>query len=331
MPVEHVSRRRAIAILAATAGALAATQTGYSEIAIDYEWSGLSMGADARILFCGLDSRTARALTAMAVAEIDRLESALSLYREDSEICHLNRAQILRSPSGDLRRALALALAIADSTAGLFDPTVQPLWEAHVDWFAVAPEAGLPPQSIIEAARAVVDWKKIVLAGDRIELGPRQRITLNGLGQGYVTDRVADLLRARGLQHVLVDLGEQRALGPRRDGAPWLIARTGDKPFKLVSGALATSAGAGCILGAAGAAHHLFDPRTGRSAAHWRKLTVHHRSAAVADALSTACYAASADEIAPLLARIPGVAIVAVDGNGCERRWSFDEAEGIRI
>jgi thiamine biosynthesis lipoprotein len=36
-----------------------------------------------------------------------------------------------------------------------------------------------------------------------------------------VTDRVADLLRGRGLDHVLVDLGEQRALGPRAAGAPW--------------------------------------------------------------------------------------------------------------
>ena len=331
MSLEPVSRRRAIAILAATAAGFAAAEADHARMPIDYEWRGLSMGSYARILFCGIDSGTARALTAMAVAEIDRLEGALSLFRSDSEIRRLNRARILHAPSGDMRRALALALAVADATDGLFDPTVQALWEAHVNWFAAAPAAGLPPQSFLEAARAAVDWKHIALAGDSIELGPRQRITLNGLGQGYVTDRVADLLRQRGLQHVLVDLGEQRALGPARGGAPWVIARTGKKPFKLTSGALATSEGAGCILGAAGAAHHLFDPRTGRSAAHWRTVTVHHSSAAVADALSTAFYAASAAEIPRLLCRIPGAAISAIDCDGRERRWNFDQVDGVSI
>ena len=81
------------------------------------------------------------------------------------------------------------------------------------------------------AARATVDWRRIVLAADAIRLGHGQRITLNGLAQGYVTDRIADLLRARGFAHVLVDLGEQRALGPRRPGVPWLIAREGADPI----------------------------------------------------------------------------------------------------
>jgi thiamine biosynthesis lipoprotein len=326
---EHPTRRRAIAILAATAAGVAVAETGETRLAVDYEWRGLSMGADARILFCGINRTTARALSGMAVDEIERLEGALSLYRADSEISQLNRTKRLQSPSGDMRRALALALAIAQASEGLFDPTVQALWEAHVDWFAAAPQAGLPPESQIAAARLAVDWRRIRLAADRIELGAGQRITLNGLAQGYVTDRVAGLLRARGLQHVLVDLGEQRALGPRDDGTPWLIACEGRASLKLSEGALATSEGSGCVLGASGAAHHLFDPRTGRSAPHWRRITVFHASAAVADALSTALYAASAGEIAAVLSRIPGAAVLALDTAGGERRWSFDKASGV--
>jgi thiamine biosynthesis lipoprotein len=289
------------------------------------------MGTDARILFCGIDRASANALAAMAVAEIERLERALSLYRSDSEICRLNEVQALNLPSGDMRRALALAIAVARVTDGLFDPTVQALWEAYVDWFAKAPTAGLPPESVIAAARSLVDWRRIALAADLIGLGERQRITLNGLAQGYVTDRIADLLRARGLEHVLVDLGEQRALGPRSGGAPWLIACDDTRSFKLVQGALATSEGAGCILGAAGAAHHLFDPRSGRSAAHWRRITVHHPSAAVADALSTAFYVASPAEIERMLPRLPGVAILALDRQAHEQRWNFDSVSGVSI
>ena len=69
----------------------------------------------------------------------------------------------------------------------------------------------------------------------------------------------------------------------------------------------------------------------GRSAEHWRKITVHHRSAASADALSTAIYAASATEIVTLLERFTGAAVWAVDHEGQERYWSSGAVPGIQI
>ena len=227
-----------------------------------------------------------------------------------------------------MRRALALALDIAGRSGGLFDPTVQALWEAHVDWFAAAPDADLPPDGIIAKTPAAVDWRRILLEPDTIRTGADQRLTLNGLGQGYVTDRVADLLYSQGLRHVLVDLGEQRAVGPRQGGAPWLVARANAAPFALTGGALATSEGSGCVLGASGAAHHIFDPRNGRSASHWKKITVHHRSAAVADALSTALYVASSDEIEALVSRFAETVIWATDHDGRELRWISPPPDG---
>jgi thiamine biosynthesis lipoprotein len=320
------TRRRVITIVAAAA--LSAVTGPARPREADYTWNGTALGADATILFNGIDRQTARNSIAAVAAEIDRLEDALSLFRENSQLRRLNRDKVLHSPGSDMRRALALALDIADRSGGLFDPTVQALWEAHVDWFAVAPDAGLPPDGMIDKARAAVDWRRIRLEPERIHTGADQRLTLNGLGQGYVTDRIANLLYSRGLRHVLVDLGEQRAIGARRGGAPWLIARTDAAPFALTSGALATSEGSGCVLGASGAAHHLFDPRNGRSAAHWKKITVHHRSAAVADALSTALYVASSDEIEALLPQFAGIAIWAADHDGRERRWISPPVEG---
>lgn len=313
------TRRRVITIFAAAA---ASTVTGPARPQeAGHEWRGVAMGADAAILFSGIESEIARGAVADAVAEIDRLENALSLFRDNSELRRLNRDKVLHSPSGDMRRALTLALDIAGRSRGLFDPSVQALWEAHVDWFSAAPDARLPPEEIIARARAAVDWRRIRIGAASIRTGEDQRLTLNGLGQGYVTDRVADLLHSRGLRHIFVDLGEQRAIGPRRNGAPWLVARADAAPFALTGGALATSEGSGCVLGASGTAHHLFDPRSGRSAAHWKRITVHHRSAAVADALSTALYAASAGEIETLLPHFAGTVIWATDHEHRERRW----------
>ncbi|GMO22472.1 FAD:protein FMN transferase [Bradyrhizobium sp. TM233] len=324
---DHPTRRRAITILASAAAVAIAGPARPARA--DFEWRGTAMGADARILFSDIEPGSARGIAALVEAEIDRLENALSLFQSGSELRRLNRDGALVEPGGDLRRAVALALEIADLTNGLFDPTVQALWEAHVDWFADKGRTGLPPEAVIAEARRAVDWRSVRIGPNSIHLGDNQRLTLNGLGQGYVTDRVAEMLAAKGFTNILVDLGEQRAAGTRRDGSPWLIARSGADPLRLANGALATSEGSGCVLGADGAAHHLFDPRSGRSAAHWRTITVHHRSAAVADALSTALSIASANEIQELLPRLSGTAIWATDLAGRRSYRSADPRDGI--
>lgn len=328
MSAERPTRRRAVAILAAAACApLAAIRTAHADTL--FQWRGIAMGADASIMFSGVAVERAQSAAQAVTAEIARLESVLSLFRAESEISRLNRDGTLAHPSADMRAAVQLSRRIAAATGGLFDPTVQSLWEAHVDWFSTGERAGLPPDRIIRAARQRVGWDGIVAAPDRISLRPGQRMTLNGLGQGYVTDRVAGLLRARGFAHVLVDLGEQCALGERADGAPWMIARADMEPIELKDGALATSEAAGCMFGADGAAHHLFDPRTGRSAARWRRITVHHRSAAVADALSTALYAASPYEAARIVAGFPGAMVWATAPDGREFTWSAPPIQGV--
>ncbi|MCC6888731.1 MAG: FAD:protein FMN transferase [Hyphomicrobiales bacterium] len=317
---DRLSRRRAIVVLAATAASLPLALRPQAVPA--YEWRGAAMGGDARILLHGTNAAEARAALESAVAEIERLEGILSLFRSDSEIRRLNRDGVLAHPSGDMRRAMILARELSEATDGLFDPTVQALWEAYIDWFSAEPRPGLPPDPMLANARAAVDWQRLSVAADVIRLGPGQRVTLNGLGQGYVTDRVADLLHARGFTHVLLDLGEPRALGPQADGAPWRIGLPDAPPIALSAGALATSEGSGCILGAAGAAHHLFDPRSGRSADRWRRVSVHHPRAAVADGLSTALYAATVDEIERLLQRFTDATVWATDRDGIRRQWA---------
>jgi thiamine biosynthesis lipoprotein len=319
MDIDRITRRRALTVFAATAAGLVAG--GSRPATADYEWRGYAMGTDARIIFSGASRQAARSAAELAAVEIERLERALSLFRSDSDIVRLNRDGVLLAPTGDMFRAVRLAVDVADATEGLFDPTVQTLWEAYVDWFSTARGQDIPPQHLVAKALQAVDWRQIKLTDDSIVIGKGQRITLNGLGQGYVTDRIANLLRDRGFSNVLVDLGEQRALGPKRDGSPWLMGHRGQPGIELSNGALATSEGVGCILGANGAVHHLFDPRTGRSSHRWQSITVHHHSAAVADALSTAVYCASGDEIKNLVRKFDGLIVWAIDHSGRESRW----------
>ena len=90
MSARRLNRRRVLSILAAAAGS-ALVGGSVARRGADFAWRGIAMGADAQILFSGVEAEAARATIAMAVAEIERLEHALSLFREDSEICRLNR------------------------------------------------------------------------------------------------------------------------------------------------------------------------------------------------------------------------------------------------
>ena len=63
---EKPTRRRAITILAAAAaGALVG---GPARSSTDYKWTGVAMGADATILFKGIDRETARAAIELVAA-----------------------------------------------------------------------------------------------------------------------------------------------------------------------------------------------------------------------------------------------------------------------
>ena len=77
----------------------------------------------------------------------------------------------------------------------------------------------------LEAALAKVGFQHCCLRPRTASLshGAAWALTLNGIAQGYVTDRVVALLRAGGIERSLVDMGESRALGTHPDGRPWQV------------------------------------------------------------------------------------------------------------
>ena len=120
-------------------------------------------------------------------------------------------------------------------------------------------------------------------------------VTLNGIAQCYITDKVAQSLRDAGMDSVLLELGEARAIGARPGGAPWRIALADPMDpleiggrLALSDAAVATSGGYGTPFDAAGRHNHLIEPRSGRSAPARRSVSVVAPTATIADAASTA-------------------------------------------
>ena len=293
----NFSRRRFLSISAGIA-ALAASPLA----AAPRVWEGIALGARARIV---IDHPEAEAITAEAAAEIARLEAVFSLTRADSALRRLNTAGALEDPPFELLECLALAGSVHAATEGLFDPTVQPLWALYAERFSAG---AAPGNAELAATLQTVDWTKVAYDSRRVTLAPGQALTLNGIAQGFIADKVAALLRARGLTDILIDTGEFRALGPQPNGTPWPITLAAGGQVGLAGRALASSAALGTTFDTAGRVGHILHPGTGRPApAFWKLVTVTAPEAGLADALSTAaCLMPTAEAIHAAVARFPG-------------------------
>ena len=300
----RVTRRRALTLIGAAAGLpLVAGRASRADPPV-FEWRGQALGAEARLLLAHPDAAEARRAAARCVAEIARLERVFSLFNPASELSRLNRDGRLPAPSHDLRLLLAESQRFGALSAGAFDVTVQPLWRLTAAHFArPGHDPDGPPEKQIAAARALVDYRNVDLAQGRIAfVRPGMAITLNGIAQGYITDRAADLLHESGFDNVLIQLGETRALGRPAPDRPWRVAlpdpwdgSADQGSFDLVNQAVAASSSAAARFDAAGRHHHLFDPATGASAAGTLAVTVSAERATTADALSTTLAVAPPD------------------------------------
>ncbi|HUV32268.1 MAG TPA: FAD:protein FMN transferase, partial [Devosiaceae bacterium] len=318
-----MNRRRVLKIAAVAAAvpagvfALRALQPGPRF----FTWTGVALGGEASLTLWHADAGFAERTMARMLAEVTRLEGVFSLFRSDSEISRLNAGGALSGPSPDLVAVLDSAAEISAASGGAFDVTVQPLWRLYQDHFRRpgADPAG-PPAGDIAAAVAAIDFTAVQTSARAVRLGrPGASVTLNGIAQGYITDRIADLLRNEGFDHVVVELGETRVLGTRPDGRPWQIGirdGTGSAPnaLALTDRALAVSAGYGTVFETSGQSHHIFDPGTGRSPDGAITVAVAADRATIADGLSTAIVVAGETRAPALLAAYSGAQATIVRG-----------------
>ena len=299
MTTERLTRRRALGLLAAAAGlplVLRATRATAEVVT----WHGRALGAPATLILHHPHRPTAERLVAACVAELDRLEAILSLYRPASALCELNRTGALAAPPPALVSILADCRSFHAATAGAFDPTVQPLWRLYATHFQSGGDPAGPAPDAIAAARASVGLDAVHASADRVVLArPGMALTLNGIAQGWITDRLVDLLRGAGVTSTLVDMGEIRALGTWRVGV-----EGSDTVLALTDRAVATSAPQGFAFDPARRFTHLIDPRTGATPARCARVTVTASTAAAADALSTGF---------ALMTEIPAIPGVTVD------------------
>lgn len=287
-----INRRRFISIAAAaTAGAAFA----HTESAL--RWRGVAMGADVSIDLGHAPAKDAHAALTAAIDTIRRMERLFSIYDPQSDLSRLNSdGRILAGP--EFLRLMKLCGQAHILTGGLFDPTVQPLFVAKM-------QAREPT----EAERACVGWNEVDCTGGEIAFSkPGMAMTLNGIAQGFATDRVTEVLASHGFSHAVVNIGEYR-VGDRIAA----IGLSGSKDEILAVEDIRQAAIATSVPGAfrlSDRSFHILNPKQPESLPAWASASVVAETAAMADALSTALVLANGTTLARKLVNGPVRAIL---------------------
>nr|WP_297350897.1 FAD:protein FMN transferase [uncultured Caldimonas sp.] len=282
------------------------------------------MGTPVRVeLWCGDKAAAEEAMEAV-MAEMHRIDRAMSPYKRDSELSCINR-EAGREPvavSDEMFELLCKAQRYSELSDGAFDITY-----ASVGHLYDYRNACGPTDDALARARQAIGWRDLHLdtAHRTVSFGREgMRIDLGGFAKGHAVDNCIALLKARGIRHAMVSAGgDSHVMGDRR-GRPWTIAIRDPRranevvavlPLEDVS--ISTSGDYERYFERDGVRfHHLIDPRTGRSPSGVRSVTILAGDGLTSEGLSKCVFVLGVEEGMRLIESHPGVDAVVVDAGG---------------
>ena len=249
-----------------------------------------------------------------AFAMLDSIESQMSIYRDDSELSRLNRSAADKTVAIDQRLfdVIQLAEEIYSLTDGAFDVTAAPLSRL---WGFSRRAGRVPSEQEIEETLPSVGMHHIKLDPSTSTVQftePKISIDLGGIGKGFAIDLASQLLISHGIHDFVFQGGQSSvaAFGQSIESEPsstqgWKVGlshpTTPDcrlAEFDLVNQVLGTSGTQRQGFFYKGKRYgHIIDPRSGVPTDHCLSSTVICRQAAAADALATAFFVMTLDEI----------------------------------
>lgn len=307
--MSNITRRKFLNITAISLALPFCSNSLFANTQEKISWEGFALGADSSMTLFHKDKYFAKESLNICINEIKRLENIFSLYDNTSSISKLNKEGYLLNPPNELVEVLNFANTISENTNGAFDVTVQPLWLIHANYSKHKNINILNDE--IQKVKNLISYKKLEINKNKIYFKKENmQITLNGIAQGYITDKITQILKQRGFTNVLVDLGEFNSIGGYDENRDWNIATpylNDIKYLKLNNNAIASSGGYGTRFDEKH--HHLFDVNTGTSANYVNSVTIKASNAMLADALSTAVFVMSEKQREKIRSIYPNIEI----------------------
>jgi thiamine biosynthesis lipoprotein len=264
-----------------------------------------------------------RALDAV-IAEMHRIDTLMSVYKDDSQVSRVNRdaaaAPVKVDP--ELAALVARALEFSEMSDGAFDITY-----ASVGYLYDYRAHKHPTDAQIQAALPGINWRHVIVdrAASTIRFSQKGvRIDLGGIAKGYAVDTSIAILQKLGITHATVTAGGDSRIIGDREGRPWIVGiRHPDDKNRVIAripledAAISTSGDYERYFDENGVRyHHIIDPKTGRSPHGIRSVTVIAPTSTFAEGLTKSVFIMGPERGLALVESKPDCDAVVVTAEG---------------
>lgn len=253
--------------------------------------------------------------------ELKRLERIFDRGSAESDVYAVNNGGT--EVCADTESVIKTALEVSRETDGAFDITVSPIMDM---WGFYGGNYKVPDDEALKKALGSVGYRNVFVENGTVSVINNAKIDLGGIGKGYASDRICEILRERGVSSAMINLGGNvYALGEKPDGGKWRVGianpyNSGESYLTLdVSDTAVVTSGSYQRYFESGGEryHHIIDPHTGMPADNGVKsVTIVCKSGARADALSTALFVMGREKAVEFLENNPEIGAVIITEDG---------------
>jgi thiamine biosynthesis lipoprotein len=263
----------------------------------------------------------------LAVAEVKRIENLISDWIPTTQISEINRNAGKKAVKVD-REVFDLverSIKISQITSGAFDISY-----ASMDkiWKFDGSMKEMPTAEAIKKSVAKIGYKNIILDPKEQTIFLKDegmKLGLGGIGQGYIADKIKELLISKGCISGIVNVsGDINTWGKQPDGKLWTVGIVNPMnknkifaTFPLENSAVETSGSYEKYVIFNGIRYsHIIDPRTGYPAMGVVSVSVFAKQTEIADALATGIFVLGVDVGLDLVNQLKGIECIIVDDKG---------------
>lgn len=299
----------------------------YSFGQMEYKRKVSMLGSPFEITVVAKDSVAGKQFTDLAIAEVKRIENQISDWIPTTQISLVNKNAGIQAIKVDLEvyDLLERAIKISEITDGAFDisyASMDKIWKFDGSMTA------MPTAEAIKKSVAKIGYKNIILNKQDQTVFLKvagMKLGLGGIGQGYIADKVKELLVANGCQSGIVNVsGDINAWGKQINGKPWTVGIINPMnknkvfaTFPLENSSVETSGNYEKYVMFDGIRYsHIIDPRTGFPAQGVVSVSVFAKQTEIADALATGIFVLGVEVGLDLVNQLKGIECIIVDDKG---------------
>jgi thiamine biosynthesis lipoprotein len=285
------------------------------------------LGSPLEITVVAKDTIQGNQYIDLAITEVKRIEYLISDWIPSTQISQVNKNAGSKPVKVDKEvfDLVGRAIKVSQITSGAFDisyASMDKIWKFDGSMKA------MPTEEAIKKSVSKIGYKNIILDSKEQTIflkNEGMKLGLGGIGQGYIADKVKELLFSKGCTSGIVNVsGDINAWGRQPDGNPWTVGIVNPlnknkvfATFPLEDSAVETSGNYEKYVIFNGIRYsHIIDPRTGYPAQGVVSVSVFAKQTEIADALATGIFVMGVEVGIDLVNQLKGVECIMVDDKG---------------